>query len=216
MHNSSAGSLPPVRQAPRQSPSKAQLRRSLLARRQHLSPDDWQQRSRELGDRLAASPLFGAAATVLSFVSHRQEPDVLPLRGQFPSKRWGLPRCEGPNLVWHEWELGDRLRPGAYGIAEPDPQAPEVLPNQVDLLLVPCVAIDRAGFRLGYGGGYYDRLLAQAVWQRIPAIGLCFELGRLERLPHDPWDRPLAGGCSEQELWLIEGADKTSHPLTSL
>ncbi len=67
---------------------------------------------------------------------------------------------------------------------------------------MPAVACDIRGYRLGYGGGYYDRLLSQAEWQTIPTVGVVFEYARLPNLPRDHWDRPLAGVCSESGLFL--------------
>jgi len=72
----------------------------------------------------------------------------------------------------------------------------------VDLMLVPAVACDVRGYRLGYGGGYYDRLFSQPQWQQVPAIGIVFEYARLPSLPKDVWDRPMTGICSESGLFL--------------
>jgi len=78
------------------------------------------------------------------------------------------------------------------------------LVNQVDLLLVPAVACDRRGYRLGYGGGFYDRLLSQPEWQQKPAIGIIFDFARLPTLPFDPWDQPLTSICTEIDLFMAE------------
>jgi 5-formyltetrahydrofolate cyclo-ligase len=72
----------------------------------------------------------------------------------------------------------------------------------VDLLLVPAVACDVHGYRLGYGGGFYDRLLSQPAWIGKPAIAIVFEYARLPTVPRDPWDKPLQGICTETGLYL--------------
>jgi len=91
---------------------------------------------------------------------------------------------------------------GAYGIWEPDANAPILEPAEVDLILVPSVACDRHGYRLGYGGGYYDRLLSSSEWASQLTIGIVFEFAFLPQLPSDIWDQPLSGVCTEMGLIL--------------
>ncbi|MDB9504979.1 5-formyltetrahydrofolate cyclo-ligase [Spirulina major CS-329] len=177
-------------------PSKQQLRRTFLSQRRGLSATAWQAHSQHLCDRLTQLPLLQQARTILAYQSIRQEPDLTPLFSTL-AKDWGLPRCVGKTLQWHRWRWGEPLVQGQYGIGEPDPALPRVEPSQVDLILVPCVACDRAGYRLGYGGGYYDRFCADPQWQGITAIGLLFESAYVDTLPHDPWDVPLSGVCTE-------------------
>lgn len=181
---------------------KSTLRRSLLKTRQGLSPEVWQVRSQMLCDRLQASELFTRAQTILAYCSLRQEPDLSSL-WRLP-KTWGLPRCVGPSLQWHHWSMEGSLplQRGAFGIQEPDPASPQLAADQVDLILVPCVACDRRGYRLGYGGGFYDRLLSSAPWQGKPAIGILFEFACLPELPIDPWDQPLQAICTESQLFF--------------
>jgi 5-formyltetrahydrofolate cyclo-ligase len=103
----------------------------------------------------------------------------------------------GKDLIWHVWQPLEPLQTGAYGILEPDRDAPVLAPDKVDLMLVPAVAIDRQGYRLGYGGGYYDRLRAHPSWRNIPTIGITFDFAYVESLPIDPWDLPLDAICTE-------------------
>jgi 5-formyltetrahydrofolate cyclo-ligase len=174
---------------------KKQLRRSLLKIRQALPHEEWQDKSQRLCDRLETMSLFAQAHTILAYFSTRQEPDLSPLFHL--NKIWGLPRCVGRELSWHVWSLGTALTTGAYGIPEPAADAPSLLIEQVDLILVPAVACDRQGYRLGYGGGYYDRLLSLPEWSQKAAIGIVFEFAQLPELPIDPWDRPLSWVCTE-------------------
>lgn len=158
--------------------------------------------SLQICEHLKTSELFAQANTVLAYSSVRQEPDLSSLFAL--DKTWGLPRCVNNNLVWHGWSHEDRpLQPGAFGILEPHPDSPSIAVNTVDLILVPAVACDDQGYRLGYGGGFYDRLLAQPEWAIKPTIGIVFDFARLPQLPRDPWDRSLQFVCTE--VGLVEG-----------
>jgi 5-formyltetrahydrofolate cyclo-ligase len=185
--------------------SKIELRRSLLDTRLSLSTDLWCSKSASICQHLQASALFAKAKTVLAYFSFRQEPDLSSLFGL--SKRWGFPRCVGNALSWHWWQSEDELEVNRYGIPEPLSSAPEVATEQVDLMLIPGVAGDRLGYRLGYGGGYYDRLLSRSEWQNIPKIGIMFDFAYLTALPTDEWDIPLTGFCTENGLFCPESAE---------
>lgn len=169
---------------------KAKLRRKLLRWRQSLTVEEWKQKSDRLCSSLQTSVLYHQAKTVLAYFSFRQEPDLSPL---FPQshKRWGFPRCVGKSLSWHSWQPHEALHPGNYGIHEPHPTAPLIDPAEVDLILVPCVACDYQGYRLGYGGGYYDRFLSSPDWAKKPTIGIVFDFAYLSQIPLEPWDKPL-------------------------
>jgi 5-formyltetrahydrofolate cyclo-ligase len=179
--------------------SKVELRRSLLKKRKSLSQQEWQEKSDRLVSHLLASPLFTPGKTILAYFSCRQEPDLNSLFHR-NSHNWGLPRCVGENLAWHIWQPGEEIQVGAYGIFEPLPIAPTISPAAVDLILVPAVACDYRGYRLGYGGGYYDRLLSSPLWRSKPTIGIVFEFAYLPQLPIDRWDIPLHGVCTEERL----------------
>ncbi|MBD3883560.1 5-formyltetrahydrofolate cyclo-ligase [Phormidium tenue FACHB-886] len=162
-----------------------------------MPPDLWRTKSDRLCAHLQTCEWLYQARTVLAYVSVRQEPDLSPLLTA--SHRWGLPRCLGKSLAWHLWSPTESppLQPGAYGIPEPSADTPLLQPEEVDLILVPCVGCDRQGYRLGYGGGFYDRLLSDPAWSGKPTIGIVFEFAHLPSLPLDPWDRPLRAICTE-------------------
>lgn len=177
--------------------SKVELRKTLIQKRRSLSQTEWQQKSQQICEQLRRSRLFQESNTILSYCSFKQEPNLEPLLTS-TSKTWGLPRCVEKSLVWHHWtETGLPLQSGAFGIPEPHPESPTIEPHQVDLILVPCVACDDRGYRLGYGGGFYDRLFSLPEWQEKPAIGIVFEFARFEELAIDPWDQPLSAICTE-------------------
>ncbi len=177
---------------------KKNLRRYYLKQRQTLSLEQWQLKSQQLCENLRQTPLFQRSKTILSYFSIRQEPDLSSLFSL--NKNWGFSRCVEQTLVWHRWQPGDPIQTGSYGIQEPHPDCPFVDPQQVDLILVPAVACDRRGYRLGYGGGYYDRLFAEPLWYEIPRLGIIFESAYLAEMPIDPWDIPLSGVCTEKDF----------------
>lgn len=181
--------------------SKSQLRHSLLQMRQAISPAVWQQKSQQICAQLQQSGWLDQATTILTYTSLRQEPDLSDLLNGGRGQRWGLPRCVGKALSWHLWSPELPLQAGRYGILEPSPDAPQIAASEVDLILVPAVACDRSGYRLGYGGGFYDRLLSQPDWCKIPTIGMIFEFALLEELPTEPWDWPLRAVCTEAGLF---------------
>jgi len=174
--------------------------------------------------RLAA--LAEAEARILA-VAQRELPALLsgglrlgiywPLVGEAdlrPLAALGLPLAlpavggEPPQtarLLYRPWCPGDPLAADACAI--PAPLAPELRPEAVGLLLVPALAIDRQGIRLGYGGGWYDRLRADPAWRAVPALAVLPAACVVEALPRDGWDVPLAGWLDETGLHRIGDYD---------
>ncbi|MCY7386440.1 MAG: 5-formyltetrahydrofolate cyclo-ligase [Microcoleus sp. CAN_BIN18] len=188
--------------------TKTELRKSLLNTRKSLSASEWKQKSDRLCNHLQNSPQFTQAKTILAYFSFRQEPDLSPLF--VTPRKWGFPRCVGSYLSWHIWQPGDALHTVAYGILEPLPDAPKIDHSEVDLILVPAVGCDVRGYRLGYGGGYYDRMLSLPEWESKITIGTIFEFALLAQLPVDSWDKPLHGICTESGLEMIQQKSRRS------
>jgi 5-formyltetrahydrofolate cyclo-ligase len=181
---------------------KSDLRKILLQKRRSLSLAEWTSRSQLICQQVQKLPAFQKAKTVLTYTSFKQEPDLSGLL-QDTSKVWGLPRCVGESMIWHLY-LPDQLQSGAFGILEPQADAPTLQPEQVDLILVPCVGCDRQNYRLGYGGGFYDRMFSDPEWARILSIGITFEFGLVEAIEVEPWDRSLHGACTELGLVALQ------------
>ena len=118
----------------------------------------------------------------------------------------GLPVMVGREkpLLFRAWQEGAALEPVGFGLLEPPSGAPELTPR---LLLVPLLAFDRAGYRLGYGGGFYDRTL-QALRARghALAIGLAYGAQELERVPRHEADQPLDWIATERETIAVAAA----------
>jgi 5-formyltetrahydrofolate cyclo-ligase len=181
---------------------KRELRRSLLETRQSMPLEEWREKSDRICTHLQSLPLFTSAQTILAYFSFRQEPDLSPLFTN-PKHQWGFSRVQGKSLSWHSWKPGEPLQKEKLGIFEPHPDSPRLSPKEVDLILVPAVACDKRGYRLGYGGGFYDRMLSSTEWASKPTIGIVFEFAYLSQLPIDQWDKPLQLVCTETGFNLI-------------
>jgi 5-formyltetrahydrofolate cyclo-ligase len=150
--------------------------------------------SAHLASRIASLPEYGRSETVLIYLAMPEEVsvEVLIERGG-PSRRFLIPRCAAARrLALHPYVLGrTTLRTGPFGIREPesDPSS-EVEPQVVDLVIVPALMLSESGDRLGYGGGYYDRLLPRlrSACIRVAAVP---DALLVPRLPHDPWDATI-------------------------
>ncbi len=140
---------------------------------------------------LTALPAWQAAPAVLAFAALPDEPDTLPLlrAALAAGKRLYLPRVAGKALETVPVRDLAALAPGAYGIREPAGPAAPLPPGA--LALVPCLAMDAHGVRLGRGGGYYDRFLAGFAG---PRLVLCPAALVLPALPRAAWDIAFAPG----------------------
>ena len=102
-------------------------------------------------------------------------------------------------LEYHPWAPGQPLEPDGCGIPAPSTGQP-LDPAALALLLVPALAVDRRGVRLGYGGGWYDRLRADPAWAAVPALVVVPHGCVVDRLEQEPWDVPFSGWISERGL----------------
>jgi 5-formyltetrahydrofolate cyclo-ligase len=131
------------------------------------------------------------------------EPDLRGL-AELPElrQRLALPRVSDGRLSYHRWQPHHALQADATGI--PAPAAGDPLPPEhLAVLLAPALAFDRRGYRLGYGGGWFDRLRSEPAWGRVTALAVLPAGCLVPRLPADPWDVPFAGWLDERGLhWL--------------
>ena len=178
--------------------NKVEWRRLLLQRRRHLTHEQRQRQTRAMAVHLLKRvlPQLNTDGLVAGYVAMAHEPDVVPhLQG---SVAMALPAvCEG-QLHLRRWSWGEPLEPDDCGVPAPRVTARVVEPNSVGLLLIPAVAMHPDGFRLGYGGGWYDRLLSRPAWSRRPSLGVCFSCCAGIPFSPEPWDRPLHGQLTEE------------------
>ncbi len=172
--------------------AKELLRERMRSLRRVLPAQAAAARSAALCSRLCELPEFAAAQLVIGYRAHRKEadPSAALAEAARTGKRVGLPRMrEEGALELHLHAPGTPLEPNVLGIEEPLASAERIDLARVDLILVPAVAFDARGHRIGQGHGYYDRLLPQLPRAFKVAIGYDFQL--LADLPDQPGDAPV-------------------------
>lgn len=186
--------------------TKESLRRHFRALRQGLveraQPAIEAQAQRQVAGLLGDGRLLGLYCPLPGEINLLSLQNLLPGQLALPAITAG-PRDPSARLVYRPWRAGDPLGPDGCGIPAPLAGAGELPAEALGLLLVPALACDASGIRLGYGGGWYDRLRADPAWAQVPAVAVLPRGCRVERLPRDPWDVPLQGWLDEDGLaWL--------------
>ena len=175
---------------------KASLRRRFLAARNAMDPKTRASASAAISAHLANFLASRRPACVAIYAPHRGEPDVTSLAVDWPA---ALPVIEGPGIMrFFAWRPGRALAPNRHGIMEPVERDLVTLDARA-VVVVPSVGLDRRGWRLGYGGGFYDRLLKDA---HAFSIGVAFDSCVVNELPLEEHDQPLAAIVTEQGLQL--------------
>ena len=178
----------------RSDPAKAALRRRLVAARGNLTDALRAEAGRRLRDAVLALPKAQMAGTAAAYYSVGTEPDTRGLiyalwkRGTYVLLPLLLP---GGDLNWASYEGPDSLAAGPLGLLEPaEPPRGVAAVASADLVIVPALAVDRRGYRLGRGGGSYDRALAR-VGAPVPTVALLYDDELLDELPIGPHDLPV-------------------------
>ena len=180
---------------------KTALRASAQARRDALPADARKAAAEAIAAR--AFPFAMAPGTIVSgFMALKSEINPLPLLQKLAAQgaQLALPAMAGRGqpLIMRAWQFGAPLDRGQWGIREPKPDAPQVDP---DILLVPLLAFDRKGFRLGYGAGYYDMTIHRLRGLKpIAAVGIAFAAQEVSEIPKTPRDERLDLVLTEREV----------------
>jgi 5-formyltetrahydrofolate cyclo-ligase len=185
------------------------MRREILARRDLES--DRPRRSRTIVERILNLPEYESASLLSAFVGVGSEVDTLPLieTALARGKRVAVPWVDGRVLRLFDLASVGDLAPAPFGLLEPPADlradaSREVTPAEIELFVVPGVAFDPNGGRLGHGRGYYDGLLAQARGS-APFVAAAFECQMVEQVPMTPRDVPVDAVATERALHRAAG-----------
>jgi len=184
---------------------KQYIRRSIRAVRRGMSEAERLAHSRRVGERVAALPCYQHARVVLGYMAfdHEVLTDGLMQQTMASGKQLVLPMVLGDRqdmALYVIEDLGCDVAPGYRGILEPQPQRTRaVAPETLELALIPGVAFDLRGGRLGFGTGFYDRLLSRLP-RGIPTVGLAFDFQVIPRLPFQPHDMLLEAIVTEHRI----------------
>jgi 5-formyltetrahydrofolate cyclo-ligase len=169
--------------------SKTSLRQQVRARLRAMSPEQHRADSQQLCDRLFTLPVWKQARIVLLFAPLQNEPDIWPVISAAlkEGKEVSLPKLDSTGFGYDACPINslDDLSPGKFGILEPRDTTTVMALNRLDLLLVPGIAFDPRGGRLGRGKGFYDRLLAAVSGLKC---GVAFDEQIVDTVPVGPMD----------------------------
>lgn len=170
---------------------KKALRRMIGAKKSALTPEEVGRRSAILAERLFETPQYRTCRSLYAYLSFNQEVRTEPIiaRAWADGKRVAVPKVMGRDMIFIWIDNFDGLAPqGAYNIPEPVADGPAA-DDHAALVLMPGLAFDPEGHRVGYGGGFYDRFLAAEPGH--PLVALCYDFQMLDRLEVEDHDIPV-------------------------
>lgn len=183
---------------------KRSLRREAKAYRASLSADEKAELDAKITQNVLRLYQYKRCSTLFAYVSTDIEIDTRAIIRQAfaDGKRVAVPRCtdEQGSMVFHYITSLDDLRTGAFSVEEPDEAAPIARYSDGAFMLVPAFLIDRAGYRIGYGKGYYDRYLTDFAGQ---TVGLCYNAGFVSRIERGRYDRAVDVVVTENGIKTI-------------
>lgn len=170
--------------------NKQELRRAIRERKRAMTEEEIVERSNALAEKFYNSPAYQAASTIYGYLPYNQEVRTVPMlqRALDEGKRVAVPKVYGEEMRFIYLEDLTQVSKGYAGIPEPIADAP-VAEDQRALVLMPGLAFDPQGHRIGYGGGFYDRFLAQE--PHHPTLALCYEFQMQAHLDTEEFDIPV-------------------------
>lgn len=169
---------------------KKELRSAIRAKKRAMTPSEIEEKSRALGELFAASPLYQNAKTIYGYLPYNQEVRTVPMlaRALRDGKQVAVPKVYGDEMRFIVMTDLSQVEKGYSGIPEPIADAP-VAGDETALVLMPGLAFDPAGHRIGYGGGFYDKFLARE--PDHPTLALCYDFQMLPQLETEEFDIPV-------------------------
>ena len=169
---------------------KKELRRSIRERKRAMTEEEIVTRSEALGKAFVSSPLYQQADTVYGYLPYNQEVRTVSMLEQAlrDGKKVAVPKVIGDEMVFIYLEDLTQVEKGYAGIPEPVADGP-VAQDKTALVLMPGLAFDRDGHRIGYGGGFYDKFLQRE--PEHPTLALCYEFQMLPHLETEEHDIPV-------------------------
>jgi len=169
---------------------KKQLRKTIRERKQAMTPADVEEKSRILGEKFAASEAYKSAKTIYGYLPYNQEVRTVPMleRALLDGKRVAVPKVYGEEMKFIYLDDFSQVEKGYAGIPEPVTNGP-FADDPTALVLMPGLAFDPQGHRVGYGGGFYDRFLAAE--PNHPTLALCYDFQVLPQLETEAFDIPV-------------------------
>ena len=170
--------------------NKQELRRTIRERKRAMTEEEIVERSNALAEKFYNTPAYQAASTIYGYLPYNQEVRTVPMlqRALDDGKRVAVPKVYGEEMRFIYLEDLTQVSKGYAGIPEPIADAP-VAEDKQALVLMPGLAFDPQGHRLGYGGGFYDRFLAQE--PHHPTLALCYEFQMQAHLDTEEFDIPV-------------------------
>ncbi len=169
---------------------KKELRRAIRERKRAMTEEEIVSRSEALGKAFAASSLYQKAETVYGYLPYNQEVRTVPMLEQAlkDGKKVAVPKVIGDEMVFIYLKDLTQVEKGYAGIPEPVADGP-VAQDKTALVLMPGLAFDPMGHRIGYGGGFYDKFLERE--PEHPTLALCYEFQMLPHLETEEHDIPV-------------------------
>lgn len=169
---------------------KTSLRSEIRQRKRAMTPDEIEEKSRRLAELFLASEAYRQAKTVYGYLPYNQEVRTVPMLQQAirDGKRVAVPKCYGDEMRFIYMDDLSKVEKGYAGIPEPVADGP-VADDKTALVLMPGLAFDPKGHRIGYGGGFYDKFLAGE--PNHPTLALCYDFQVLEHLDTEEFDIPV-------------------------
>jgi len=170
--------------------NKQELRRTIRERKRAMTEEEIVERSNALAEKFYNSPAYQAASTIYGYLPYNQEVRTVPMlqRALDDGKRVAVPKVYGEEMRFIYLEDLTQVSKGYAGIPEPIADAP-VAEDQRALVLMPGLAFDPQGHRIGYGGGFYDKFLAKE--PHHPTLALCYEFQMQVHLDTEEFDIPV-------------------------